>query len=166
MPTADLLLAACMFLGAMLYTSVGHAGASAYIALMALFGVAPAVMRPTALALNVLVASFRSFRFIRVARFRWRAVWPFLGAPSLRLHRRRYPAPGAYYRPIVGACSCRGGAAPMATRACDGLTGTGGGIFLSRLCCSWAGRRRNPPRAVRRGVGYMAGIDVGSCGLA
>ena len=39
-----LLLAACMFLGAALYTSVGHAGASAYIALMALFGVAPVVM--------------------------------------------------------------------------------------------------------------------------
>jgi hypothetical protein len=44
--TTELLLAACMFLGAALYTSVGHAGASAYIALMALFGVAPAVMRP------------------------------------------------------------------------------------------------------------------------
>jgi hypothetical protein len=55
-----LLLAACMFLGAALYTSVGHAGASAYLALMALFGIAPAVMRPTALALNILVASFTS----------------------------------------------------------------------------------------------------------
>ena len=56
-----LLLAACMFLGAALYTSVGHAGASAYIALMALFGIAPAVMRPTALTLNILVASSRLY---------------------------------------------------------------------------------------------------------
>jgi len=59
-----LFLAACMFFGAALYTSVGHAGASAYIALMALFGVAPAVMRPTALALNILVAGFTSFRYL------------------------------------------------------------------------------------------------------
>ena len=63
--TIQLLLAACMFLGAVLYASVGHAGASAYIALMALFGLAPAVMRPTALALNILVASFTSFRYLR-----------------------------------------------------------------------------------------------------
>jgi hypothetical protein len=75
---SDLLLAACMFLGAALYTSVGHAGASAYIALMALFGVAPAVLRPTALALNLLVASFTSFRYVRAGMFRWRVLWPFL----------------------------------------------------------------------------------------
>lgn len=73
-----LLLAACMFLGAALYSSVGHAGASAYIALMALFGIAPAVMRPTALALNILVASFASVRYLRAGMFRWRTVWPFL----------------------------------------------------------------------------------------
>jgi hypothetical protein len=55
-----LLLAACILLGAALYTSVGHAGASAYIALMALFGLAPAVMRPTALATTAVgqVATF------------------------------------------------------------------------------------------------------------
>ena len=52
--TSELLLAVCMFFGAALYSSVGHAGASAYIAFMALFGVAPVVMRPTALALNIL----------------------------------------------------------------------------------------------------------------
>ena len=69
---------ACMFLGAALYTSVGHAGASAYIALMALFGFTPAVMRPTALALNILVASFTSFRYVRAGLFRFRTLWPFL----------------------------------------------------------------------------------------
>ena len=60
----ELLLAACLFLGAVLYTSVGHAGASAYIAIMALFGVAPGVMRPTALVLNILVAGLTSFRYL------------------------------------------------------------------------------------------------------
>jgi uncharacterized membrane protein YfcA len=75
---SELLLAASMFLGAALYTSVGHAGASAYIALMALFGIAPAVMRPTALALNILGAGFTSFRYLRAGLFRWRTLWPFL----------------------------------------------------------------------------------------
>src|SRR5258705_12222166 len=73
-----LLLAACMFLGAVLYTSVGHAGASAYIALMALFGIAPAVMRPTALALNILVAGFTSFRYVTAGAFSSRDAWPLL----------------------------------------------------------------------------------------
>ncbi len=71
-------LAACMFLGAALYSSVGHAGASAYIAFMALFSVPPSVMRPTALTLNILVASFASYRYARAGYFRWRVVWPFL----------------------------------------------------------------------------------------
>jgi hypothetical protein len=63
-----------MFSGAALYTSVGHAGASAYIALMALFGLAPAVMRPTALALNILVAALTSFRYFHAGLFRWRTL--------------------------------------------------------------------------------------------
>src|SRR5215207_865272 len=99
----EALLAVCMFLGAALYTSVGHAGASAYIALMALFGIAPAVMRPTALALNVLVASFTSFRYLRAGMFRWRVLWPFLiGAIPLAFVGGAIQLPGAYYRPILG----------------------------------------------------------------
>jgi uncharacterized membrane protein YfcA len=95
-----LLLAACNFLGAALYTSVGHAGASAYIALMALFGIAPAVMRPTALALNILVASFTSFRYVRAGLFCWRTVWPFLlGAIPFAFFGGAIQLPGAYYRP-------------------------------------------------------------------
>ena len=68
------LLAFCMFLGAALYTSVGHAGASAYIALMALFGVPPATMRPTALTLNILVATLTSGRYIHAGAYRWRTL--------------------------------------------------------------------------------------------
>src|SRR5215203_498952 len=101
--TIQLVLAACMFLGAALYTSVGHAGASAYIALMALFGIAPAVMRPTALALNILVASFTSFRYLRAGMFRWRVLWPFLiGAIPMAFVGGAIQLPGAYYRPLVG----------------------------------------------------------------
>ncbi len=56
--TTVLLLAFLMMAGAALYTSVGHAGASAYLAIMALFSVSPETMRPTALILNIMVASF------------------------------------------------------------------------------------------------------------
>jgi hypothetical protein len=45
---------------------------------MALFGFAPAVTRPTALALNILVASFTSFRYVTAGLFRWRTLWPLL----------------------------------------------------------------------------------------
>jgi len=156
--TGELLLAACMFLGAALYTSVGHAGASAYIALMALFGVAPAVMRPTALALNILVASFTSFRYLRAGLFRWRTLWPFLiGAMPLAFVGGAIQLPGAYSRPIVGIVLLIGAARLLsptelgtnrepsdppiwagifggaAIGLLSGLTGTGGGIFLSPL---------------------------------
>jgi len=156
--SSELLLAACMFLSAVLYTSVGHAGASAYIALMALFGLAPAVMRPTALALNILVASFTSYRYIRAGLFRWRALWPFLiGAVPFAFVGGAIPLPGVYYRPLVGIVLFVGAARLLwptelgtnreprdppiwagviggaAIGFLSGLTGTGGGIFLSPL---------------------------------
>src|SRR5438876_5162997 len=55
---------------AFLYSSVGHAGASGYIATMTLFGLAPTVIRPTALVLNILVASIGTFQFWRAGIFR------------------------------------------------------------------------------------------------
>jgi uncharacterized membrane protein YfcA len=163
-----LLLAACMFLGAALYTSVGHAGASAYIALMALFGVAPAVMRPTALALNILVAGFTSFRYLRAGLFRWRTLWPFLiGALPFAVIGGAAQLPGQFYRPLVGVILIIAGIrflwpkelttnqeprdppiiAGVAFGALvgllSGLTGTGGGIFLSPilLFAGWSDTR-------------------------
>ncbi len=158
MTTADLLLAACMFLGAMLYSSVGHAGASAYLALMALFGLPPVVMRPTALVLNILVASLTSLRYVRARLFRWRALWPFLlGAAPFAFFGGSIQVPGEVYRPLVGAVLWISAARllwPREIRAVgnphdppifagvligmgigflSGLTGTGGGIFLSPL---------------------------------
>ena len=104
MPEAQYLLAACLFVGAVLYTSVGHAGASAYIAAMALFSVPVAVMRPTALALNILAASFGSFRYLWAGFFRWRAVWPFLlGSVPFAFIGGGFHLPGEFYRPLVGA---------------------------------------------------------------
>src|SRR5438128_6434203 len=62
---------------AFLYSSVGHAGASGYIATMTLFGVAPTIIRPTALVLNILVASIGAFQFWRAGHFSWKLFWPF-----------------------------------------------------------------------------------------
>src|SRR6266852_2441565 len=62
---------------AFLYSSVGHAGASGYIAVMSLWGLAPIVIRPTALVLNILVASIGAFQFWRAGHFTWKLFWPF-----------------------------------------------------------------------------------------
>lgn len=154
----DVLLALAMFFGAALYSSVGHAGASAYLALMALFGVSPATMRPTALVLNVLVASLASWRYVRAGLFRLRVLWPFLaGAMPMAFLGGTIVLPGDIYRPLVGVVLLFAAARllwPVALRAereardppiglaillgafigfLSGLTGTGGGIFLSPL---------------------------------
>ena len=62
-PVTVVLIAACMAVAAALYSSVGHGGASAYLAIMALFAVAPETMRPTALALNLVVAGIGAARY-------------------------------------------------------------------------------------------------------
>jgi uncharacterized protein len=156
--SSEIALAALMFLGAVLYTSVGHAGASVYLALMALFGVPHLVMRPTALALNIIVASFTSWRYIRAGLFRLRTLWPFLaGAVPMAFVGGYAQLPGEVYRPLVGVILLLGAArllwpsplksetdwrdppVPLAVLAgggiglLSGLTGTGGGIFLSPL---------------------------------
>ena len=154
----DFLLALCMALGAALFTSVGHGGASAYIALMALFGLPPAVIKPTALALNIFVTSFSSVRFYRAGLFRWRTLWPVLiGAIPLAFVGGGIHLPGNFYKPLVGIIlliaavrlimpqELKSNLSPTdipmsAGIACGagigflaGLTGTGGGIFLSPL---------------------------------
>src|SRR5260370_8003919 len=73
---------------AFLYSSVGHAGASGYIATMTLFGLAATVIRPTALVLNILVATIGSFQFFLAGPFSWKLFLPF-ALPSL---------PAAYLR--------------------------------------------------------------------
>jgi len=72
------LLPILFFAAAILYSSVGHAGASGYLAAMALVGVAPEVMKPTALVLNILVATIATVRFYRVGYFYWSAFWPLV----------------------------------------------------------------------------------------
>ena len=67
-----------LFVVAFLYASVGHGGASGYLALMALFSIAPAVMKPTALLLNLFVSLTSFAQFYRGGHFRWKIFWPFV----------------------------------------------------------------------------------------
>ncbi|MEQ1509106.1 MAG: sulfite exporter TauE/SafE family protein [Sphingopyxis sp.] len=147
-----------MAIGALLYTAVGHAGASAYLAIMAFFSVAPDVMKPTALVLNILVASFASWRFIRADQFDKRLIVPLLaGSLPLAFFGGGLLLSGAIYRPLLALMLMLAAARllwprPIHAQAqimrppswiaisagagiglLSGLTGTGGGIFLSPI---------------------------------
>jgi uncharacterized protein len=150
------LLAIGIFIVALLYSTVGHAGASGYIAVMSLLSVAPAVIKPTALTLNILVASIGAWQFWRAGHFSWRLFWPFalLSIPFafvggyINLPARvfelllgvilLYSAARFFFRPPADhavapppravAASVGGGIGLL-----SGLTGTGGGIFLTPL---------------------------------
>src|SRR2546421_8130166 len=160
-----LLVAILIFVVALLYSTVGHAGASGYLAAMALVGMTPLVMKPTALTLNIIVALIGTVRFYRAGFFSWRTFWPFAVASipasfiggSLTL-------PVSIYKSIVGvvllfsairlfvssgkADKQKTTLVPIwmaliigaAIGLLSGLTGVGGGIFLSPvlLLMHWA----------------------------
>lgn len=139
---------------AFLYSSVGHAGASGYIAVMALWGLSPPEIRPTALVLNILVASIGAYQFWSAGHFSWKLFWPFallavpaayfggylqLPAPILktliglvllfsaaRLFFRKEDPPD-----IVQVSRPTAIGTGAAIGFLSGLTGTGGGIFLT-----------------------------------
>lgn len=151
------------------YTTVGHAGASGYLAMMALIGLAPDVMRPTALTLNIIVATFTVYRFRRARFFSWKGLWPFLlgSVPFAAVGGIQSLSRGAYYvamgiillfaaaylgwrafapRPIMEERVVQVRNIPAvfmggAIGFVSGLIGVGGGIFLSPvlLILGWAG---------------------------
>lgn len=67
----DYLLYVLIPLVAFLYASVGHGGASGYLALMALFGVPSSVMKPNALLLNILISAISFYHFRKAGYFKW-----------------------------------------------------------------------------------------------
>lgn len=151
-------LALLFAISAALYSSVGHGGASAYIAAMALFSVAPETMKPTALALNLLVAGFGAWRYWSRGLSNGKLVLAFaLTATPAAFLGGSIHLPAIYYKPLVGVLLWLAAArllwqpTALAFRAVTppalwitlpagavlgllaGLTGTGGGIFLSPL---------------------------------
>lgn len=163
-----LALAGLFFAAAVLYSSVGHAGASAYLAAMALVGVAPETMRPTALVLNLFVSTIVIARFARAGHLPWRNLVPLaIGSVPMAFLGGSIELPGEVYRPLV-AIVLLAGAWRLATATAPtddedrpgvpvlagvlagatigllaGLTGTGGGIFLTPLLvlAAWTGTR-------------------------
>ncbi|KPK06699.1 MAG: hypothetical protein AMJ64_08565 [Betaproteobacteria bacterium SG8_39] len=187
-----------MLLASFVYASVGHGGASAYLAAMALAGVSPPDMRPIALTLNVLVSSIATWMFWRAGHFRWRLFWPFaaVSIPFAYLGGA-ITLPGPIYKLIVGLVlvyagwqlwrSFRAGdemrevrapAVPLAMAIgagmglLSGLTGVGGGIFLSPLLLmlGWAGTKQTSAVAapfilVNSIAGLAAGFVAGTATL-
>jgi uncharacterized membrane protein YfcA len=141
---------------AFLYSSVGHAGASGYIAVMTLFGLSPAVIKPAALTLNILVACLAAWQFARAGHFSWPLFWPFavLSVPcaflggylnlptqvfkvliglvllysAFRFLVKQQTDDKEQIRPPARATAISVGAG---IGLLSGLTGTGGGIFLT-----------------------------------
>src|SRR5437764_6492685 len=102
-PTTVAALAILFAIGAALYSSVGHGGASAYIAAMALFSIAPEIMKPTALALNLLVAGFGTWRYWRRGLTNWKLVLAFaLTATPTAFVGGGIHLPAIAYKPLVG----------------------------------------------------------------
>src|SRR5260370_11538938 len=92
-----------MLVAAFAYASVGHGGASAYIAAMALAGIAPPAMRPIALVLNILVSAIATYKFWRAGYFRWRLFWPFAAVSiPLAFVGRAITLPGHASKILVG----------------------------------------------------------------
>lgn len=100
MSELELLLAVVFFMIAALYSSVGHAGASGYIAAMALLSMPVAIVKPTALALNILVASIGMWRFARARLIPWKLVLPLVlaSAPCAYLGAALELSPKLYQR--------------------------------------------------------------------
>lgn len=167
--TDTLLLTLLIFVAALMYSSVGHAGASGYLAAMALFSLAPDVMKPTALVLNLVVATVGTIRFARAGHFAWNIFWPFAVAsvPCAFIGgAMKLPVPA--YKMVLGGVLLFAAwrmAFKIANQATteqkpiplmpaliwgavlgllSGLTGVGGGIFLSPLLLllGWADVRK------------------------
>ena len=185
--TTIVVICGLMALAATLYTSVGHAGASGYLAIMAIFAVPAATMKPTALVLNIIVASIAAMRFVRAGQFNAKLLIPLVaGAIPAAFFAGRLHLPGEYYRPLVGVVLWVAAARflwpreikPLAepkspvwpisvltgivVGCLSGLTGTGGGIFLSPviLLFGWEAVRKTS------GVAAVFILCVSVAGLA
>ncbi|MGD0210977.1 MAG: sulfite exporter TauE/SafE family protein [Desulfomonilia bacterium] len=157
----------CIVTVAVLYSCVGHGGASGYIALMTLFGLTPMVIKPTALVLNILVSAIASIQFYRAGYFRWSVFWRFAltsipfayigGYYVLPAYTYKYiivfilwfSAVQLFVRPVIETNEIR---LPSTLFTLlmgavlglfSGLIGVGGGIFLSPLLIlmGWAGNK-------------------------
>ena len=160
-------LIAAMAAVAILYSSVGHGGASGYLAVMALAGLAPEVIKPTALSLNLVVSTLGTLAFFRAGHFRWALFYPFalFSVPAAWLggHWSLNPAVFKALIAVVLAYAAVRLLVPVRAKSAtqnpplvaaalagtgigliSGLIGVGGGIFLTPLLLllGWASPRQ------------------------
>mgnify|MGYP002026332372 CR=1 FL=1 len=190
----ELLLAGTILVLAVLYSSVGHAGASGYLAAMAIIAQFPQEqMKLVALTLNVFVGVIGAWRFASAGHFHWRTFWPFgVAAIPMAFVGGLWTLPSVLFRPLIGfvllfaavmlIARSKGSLATHAhARAMPavwlsitagavlgllaGLTGTGGGIFLSPLLIlsGWADSKRTAAVSV---VFVLANSVAGLAGIA
>ena len=148
-----------LFVGSVLYSSVGHGGASAYIAILSLTGNPIGIIKPIGLILNIVVSSIASIRFIKHKLFSLRVLIPVVSGSIPAAFIGGYiTLPSELYKPLVGLILIVAGSQLIFSffknskinknehiNVCwavfigvcigllSGLTGTGGGIFLSPL---------------------------------
>src|SRR3989442_1085482 len=140
-----------MLVAAFAYASVGHGGASAYIAAMALAGIAPPDMRPIALVLNVLVSAIATYKFQRAGYFRWRLFWPFaVVSVPLAFVGGAITLPGHAYKILVGVV----------------LIYAAWQLWRSARAGEEMREVREPPLAIAIAVGAGLGLLAGLRGLA
>lgn len=151
MPLSILLEVAVLILAvALAYSAVGNAGASAYLAAMALFGIAPDTMKPTALMLNILVALIALIKFQRAGCFSWRLFWPFAAASiPFAFIGGTLTLPGAIYKPLVGIV----------------LLFAAWWMFRSANRSDHVSLRREPPRPLAMLIGALIGLLSGLTGV-
>jgi hypothetical protein len=130
------------------YSLVGHGGASGYIALLTLAGLSAAVVRPSALVLNVCVSAVAFMHYAKAGHFRWKLFWPFaaLAVPAAWLGSQVVLDPLVYQR-ILALCLL------VAVARLFGLFGNG------------EGERRAVPMALAIGIGAVLGLVSGVIGI-
>lgn len=151
---------------AFLYSSVGHGGATGYLAVAALLGLSPAFARPGALWMNIVVAGIAFLRFNKQGFFSSRIFWPFavtsipcafIGS-QMHLEGMAYAVVLAVGLLAAGFCLVLRRNQSDATEIAEpcwavslvcgvvlgllaGMTGIGGGVFLTPLLIlmHWSG---------------------------
>jgi uncharacterized membrane protein YfcA len=164
--TTTVLISVAVFAAALLFAIAGHTGASAYLAIFGLLGLAPIEIKPSVLALNVVVGCVAVYKFTRAGHFSWRLTWPFiLTSIPFSFLGGLITLPTPVYRLLVGVVLVYASFrmlfdAPNKNRTqpdspaiwlslllgagigfTGGLIGMGGGVLLSPilLLTNWAG---------------------------
>lgn len=162
-----LLYSLCFFTVAFLYAAVGHGGASGYLALMALFGFSTAVMKPTALLLNLMVSLVAFISFFKAKHFKQSLLWPLiLGSIPFTYLGSVIHITDLFYKQLLGVVLLIAVWRLLFTKAAEpeytnakwywlslagaliglvsGMIGMGGGILLSPLLLlmGWSGQKQ------------------------